>query len=222
MLGFDIHSRFLIPGQLPVLAKVYFTPCFTAVAKGVTRWQVVSQAVRQLPDVKSYPKILQSLNLVENYLSDKPKHWEDQARYLATDYVVPGKARLKIYMRYPSQSFDDIWDYYTLGGRITGLEDDKEKIRDMVSLLGGTSYYSEIGEQSQIDYSSYTRVRRKATVIYFSLSPDNPYPTPKIYFYPSSFAANDEVIAQGLDAWLKKYEWCNGETSIEEKVKNTL
>ena len=222
MLGFDIYSRFLVPGQLPALVKVYFTPCFVAEARGVTRWQVVSQAVRQLPDIRCYPKVLKSLDLIEKYLSDKPKHWEDHARYLATDFVAPGKARLKIYMRYPSQSFDEIWDYYTLGGQITGLEDDKEKIRDMINLLGGTSYYSKTGEQSRMDYSLYTRVRRKATVIYFSLSPDSPYPTPKIYFYPSSFAANDKVIAQGLDTWLKKYKWYDGEKSIEEQVKNTL
>lgn len=222
ILGFDIHPRISAPGGLPVLAKIYFPPCFTAAAKGITRWQAVRLAVRQLPDVNSHPNILRSLGLIEDYLSDKPKDWEDQPRYLATDFVAPGKARLKIYMRYPGQSFDEIWDYYTLGGRIPGLDDDREKFRDLYNLVSGMSYDAETGKQSQTDQSQYTRVQRKATAIYFSLSTENPCPAPKICFYPANFAPNDEVIAWGLDAWLRKYEWYDGGKSMEERVKSVL
>ena len=66
------------------------------------------------------------------------------------------------------------------------------------------------------------QVRRKATNIYFSLSAGNPYPTTKVNFYPANFAANDEVIARGLDAWLKRYWWSDGGRSMEERVKSVL
>ena len=222
ILGFDIHPHISAPGRLPVLAKVYFPPCFTAAAKGITRWQAVRSAIRQLPDIHSHPNILRSLALIEDYLSDKPKDWENGTRYLATDFVSSGKARLKIYMRYPGQSFDEIWDYYTLGGRIPDLEDDKEKVRDLINLTSGTGYDAETGKQSQTDQPPYTSVGRKLTAIYFSLSAENPCPAPKICIYPANFAPTDEVIARGLDAWLRKYEWYEGGKTMEEQVRSVL
>lgn len=222
ILGFDIHPRISTPGKLPVMAKAYFPPCFTAVAKSITRWQAVRLAIRQLPDVNSHPNILRSLGMIEDYLSDKPKDWENGTRYLATDFVAQGKARLKIYMRYPGQSFDEIWDYYTLGQRIPGLEDDKERFRDLMNLVSGTSYDAEIEKRSQTDQPLYTTVRRKLTALYFSLSAENPCPAPKLCIYPANFAPNDEIIARGLDAWLRKYEWHDDGKSMEERVKSVL
>lgn len=222
ILGFDIYPRISAPGRLPVMAKAYFPPCFTAAAKGITRWQAVRLAIRQLPEVNLHPNILRSLGLIEDYLSDKPKDWENGSRYLATDFVAPGKARLKIYMRYPGHSFDEIWDYYTLGGRIPGLKDDKEKFRDLMNLVSGTSYDAETEKQSQKDQPLYTTVSRKLTAMYFSLSADNPCPAPKLCIYPANFAPNDEVIARGLDAWLKKYEWLDDGKSMEQRVKSVL
>ena len=216
ILGFDIHPR-ISAGGLPVLAKVYFPPCFTAAAKNITRWQAVRSGVQQLPDINAHPNILHSLGMIDDFLSTKPKEYEDGPRYLATDFVAPEKARLKIYMRYPGSAFEEIWDYYTLGGRIPGLDEDKEKFRDLVNLISGPDY-----EQSRTDYPHYTRVRRKATALYFALSTFNPFPAPKICFYPANFAANDEVIAKGLDGWLEKYGWFDGGKSMEERVKRVL
>ena len=217
ILGFDIHPRISPAGGLPVLAKVYFPPCFTAAAKNITRWEAVRSGVRQLPDINAHPNILRSLGMIEDYLSTKPKEFEDGPRYLATDFVAPGKARLKIYMRYPGSAFEEIWDYYTLGGRISGLDEDKEKFRDLVNLISGPGY-----EKSRTDHPHYTRVRGKATALYFSLSTGNPCPAPKICFYPANFAPNDEMIAKGLDSWLEKYGWFDGGESMEERVKRVL
>lgn len=79
-------------------------------------------------------------------------------------------------MRYPGHAFDEIWDYYTLGERIPGLEEDKEKIRGLMNLTNG----AETGEQDHTDRSEYTRVRRKTAAIYISLSTENSCPAPKI------------------------------------------
>ena len=218
-LGFDIYPHISVSGMLPLMGKVYFAPVFTAAAIGITRWQSTRLAIRQLPDIDSQPNILRSLSLIEDYLSDKPRVWEDDARNLVTDLVDPSKARLKIYMRHPGQSFDDIWDYYTLGGRIPGHEDDKEKFRDLMNLTSCTSSNTKIGKQRQADQSLYTK---KTAVIIFSLSGKHPYPSPKLAICPANFAPNDEAIAQGLDAWLKKYGWSDGGKYMEERVKNVL
>jgi DMATS type aromatic prenyltransferase len=221
IVGFDIYPRISDPEMLPVMGKVYFPPSYVAAAKGITNWQAVRLAVQQLPDIDSHPNILRSLNMINDYLSDKPEAWEMGTRYLATDLVAPGKARLKVYMRCFGTSFDEIWDYYTLGGRIPDLDDDKQKFRDLMDLVSGTTY-AEIRNKSQMELPRFTSATQKLTAIYFSLSAENPYPAPKLCVYPSNFAPNDEVIARGLDAWLSKYGWYDSGKSMEEQVKSVL
>lgn len=214
-LGFDIHRKVSPQGGLPVMGKVYFAPCFAAVSQGKSRWQVVRSAVRQLPAINSYPNILQSLGMIEDYVAEKPKDWEDGARYLATDFVDPQQARLKIYFRFAGDSFDEIWDYYTLGGRIHGLDEDKDKFRELVELTSGPGLMKG-------DERPFTNVSRKATAIYFSLSADSPCPVSKINFYPANFAVSDESIVRGLDAWLGKYGMNEGGAPMEDRVKSVL
>lgn len=222
VLGFDIHTHLSAPNVLPVMAKVYFPPCFAAAEKGITRWDAVRMGIRQLPHINSSPNILRSLETIEDYLSTKPKEFEDGVRYLATDFLAPEKTRLKIYLRYPGRSFEHIWDFYTLGGRITGLEEDKEKFRDLMNLMNGANDTSETQERTQTNGSSLAKVRVKTTTIYFSLSAENPGPAPKIGFFPANVAKNDEVIARGLDTWLSKYGWYDGGKTLEERLKTVL
>ena len=218
ILGFDIRRRLPTPDAIPVMAKVYFPPCFTAAAEGITRWEAVKRGVHQLPNIKSHPNILRSLDMIQEYLDTKPKEYENGPRYLATDFITTDKARLKIYMRHPAESFEDIWDYYSLGGRIPDLDEDKEKFRDLVTLTSDNS--DNIMQQN--DKLPYTAVARKMTAIYFSLSTDNPTPAPKICFYPANFASNDERIGQGLDNWLQKYGWNEGGKPMSDRVKSVL
>ncbi|KAF3916554.1 hypothetical protein ABW20_dc0102474 [Dactylellina cionopaga] len=218
VLGFDLYSHpSSNPDTLPFMGKVYFPPCHYAAAKGLNRWDAIYQAVQQLPDVTSFPSVLKSLDIISEYLASKPDNWKDGARYLATDFVAPGKARLKIYLRYPGESFDEIWDYYTLGGRIPAMDSDKALFRDLIALTGPGVEHG--GTNSDLDYTNF---RRKMTCIYFSLSPDNPTPAPKIGIYPANFAANDGIIARGLDSWLQKYNWPVPSKSIEDQMKSVL
>jgi len=221
ILGFDIARHVPPTGGLPVMGKVYFPPCFAAEARGLTRWQASRQAIQQLPGIESFPNVLKSADMINDYLSDKPQAWQMGVRWLATDLVSPAKARFKVYMRCFGTDFDAIWDYYTLGGRIPDLEEDKQKFRDLLDLTSGSSY-ADTRNDKQMKMARFTSVTKKLTAIYFSLSPTNPYPAPKLCIYPSNFAPNDQVIAQGFDAWLKKYNWANGTKSMEEQVKNVL
>ena len=125
-------------------------------------------------------------------------------------------------MRYPGRSFDRIWDFYTLGGRIPGLEEDKEKFRDLMSLMNDSNDAAEAQEQTHADESSLANVRVKTNTIYFSISAENPGPAPKIGFFPANTAGSDEVIAKGLDAWLSKYGWYDGGKTLEERLDNVL
>ena len=222
VVGFDIHTRLAAPDALPIMAKVYFPPCFAAAERGITRWDAVRSAIRQLPQIESYPNILASFKVIEDYLSTKSKAFEDGVRYLATDFLAPGKTRLKMYMRIPGRSFEDVWDFYTLGGRIPGLEEDKEKFRDLMNFMKDTDIATETQEKPQSNGPSLEKARVKTTTIYFSLSAENPGPAPKIGFFPANSAKNDEVIARGLDTWLSKYGWYDEGKTLLERLDNVL
>ena len=222
ILGFDIYPQVLDPERLPVMGKVYFPPCYVAADKGITRWQAVRSAIKQLPGVESYPNILKSTEMINDFLSDKPEAWQMGTRYLATDLVVPAKARFKVYMRCFGTTFEEIWDYYTLGGRIPNLDEDKEKFRELMDMVSGTTY-AATRSQSEMDLGKFTSATGKLTAIYFAISPENPYPGPKLCVYPANFAPNDGVVARGLDQWFTKYGWDDGKgKSIGDQVRSIL
>ncbi|WYZ39583.1 hypothetical protein EsH8_III_001497 [Colletotrichum jinshuiense] len=221
IVGFDVARRVLIPGKLPVMAKSYFHPGFAAADRCISHWDALASGIRQLPNFASYPNIEKALAMMEEYLLEHPEH-ASGTRGVSVDCVPQGKARLKIYMRYHGDSFEEIWDYYTLGGRIPDLEEDKAKFSDLMELTNGAGYEAGIGEHIQQDQEKPTMLRHKPLAIYFSLSPEKPYPIPKVYFTPARKAPNDKAIALGLDKWLDKYGWYDGGKTIEERVSNTL
>jgi DMATS type aromatic prenyltransferase len=221
LIGFDIARELLSHTVLPIRGKAYFLPCFAAVAEKTTRFASICTAIRTLPAIDSYPSILTGLAAIETYLATKPADWSNGARYLSTDFLSPDKARLKIYLRCPSISFDDIWDYFTLGGRIPGLDEDREKYLDFIKFLGGTTP-GDFGNTSD-SHAIETDNRRKLTTLYFSLDNRYPVPSPKVAFCARNFAANDAVVAHGLDSWLMKYGWTDkGGTSVEDQVANVF
>ena len=175
-----------------------------------------------MPEIGSYPNILLALKRIEDYVEDNPQY-EKCGRGISTDFVKAGTARIKIYMRYWGDSFDEMWDYYTLGGRIPDLQDDKEKLRDLIDLARGSDYPADkIKEESPAEKRRRALFGEKPSSMYFSLSPDKPYPIPKLYFYPAFQAPNDQAIAQGIDAWLSKYGWHDGDRSLEERIESVL
>ena len=222
ILGFDIYPQVLDADRLPVMGKVYFPPCYVAADKGITRWQAVRSIINELPGVQVYPNILKSTELINDFLSSKPEAWQMGTRYLATDLVVPAKARFKVYMRCFGTAFEDIWDYYTLGGRVPGLDDDKEKFRELMDMMSGTTYAATRSQQA-MDMARYTSATGKLTAIYFAISPDNPYPGPKLCITPVNFAPNDGVVARGLDQWFSKYGWDDGQgKSMGNQIRDIL
>ena len=224
ILGFDINAKILekAPGMLPVMAKSYFPPDYAAVDHHLTNFQSLSIGLRLLPDIGQYPNLLRGLKLLEDYVEDHPQY-QSSGRGMSPDLVRAGMARVKIYMRYEGDSFDEIWDYYTLGGRIPDLDSDKEKLRDLTELTTGKDYpASKIRSETWVEKKRRHIFRSKPHALYFSLTPDKPYPVPKLYYYPAQKAPNDEAIAKGVDAWMAKYGWQDGGKTVEERVQNVL
>ncbi|KAG6015446.1 hypothetical protein E4U43_005292 [Claviceps pusilla] len=236
VIGFDILPNLVPPtsstsspphgdavtttNMLPVMGKVYFPACHRAAAAGQTRWKTICQAIHQLPDISTkFPVLLDQLKMIDDYLATKPESWQDGARYLATDFVAPEKSRLKVYLRYPGDSFEEMWDFFTLGGRIPAPEEDKPMFQDLIALTGRGSGGNSDSINPDLDYTNF---RRKMTCFYFSLAPGNSTPGPKMGIYPANHAANDGVIARGLDAWLQKYDMPRPKESVEKQLSRVF
>ncbi|KAK5991303.1 Prenyltransferase phnF [Cladobotryum mycophilum] len=221
MLGFDIERSASVSSEdgsdtkIPAVGKVYFLPCLAAVSRNITRWQVIRNAVQQLPTVYSVPQnIIKAFKTMEHFFADKTREWEDSVRYLATDLLPPHQTRLKIYTRCPSKTFDVAWDLFTLGGRIPGLEREKERFRDLFREL--------VGEMSETEGEFETDVHKKVTICYHSLSAKHEYPVPKLFICPRELVSNDSLVVSRLDKWLHENAWTRnspGATTYRDLVE---
>ncbi|KAB8267265.1 aromatic prenyltransferase [Aspergillus minisclerotigenes] len=184
---------------------------------GVSKWDALRASIKGLPDIEIYPNFLRSFKLLENYIESKHEAFKDGALALSTDILVPSQARLKLYLFPPSDNFDNLWDYYTLGGQIPGLETDRKKFEELMLLFYGTTSPDIVGQEYEIP-----RLCHKRTLMYFSLCAHRPYPDPKIYFYVPDSRFCDEVYIKGLDRWLETNGWDVGHQTLEDRVKACL
>jgi hypothetical protein len=73
MIGYDIGPKAGEDALVPATGKIYFLPCAAAAHRRATRWQVVSEAIKQLPNIaREQPNILMALDKIEKYLAGKP------------------------------------------------------------------------------------------------------------------------------------------------------
>lgn len=233
-LAFDIQrsptdSDTLLSEYIPASVKTYFLPCLSAAERGVTRWEAVSAAIRQLPGLDQSPGISTSLQLIEDFLASKPPECQELVRILATDLKHPSKARIKLYLRCPENDFEGVWEWLTLGGRYTKYDEYKGKFKDLYDLVMGTpasSYdstklssdvLSSIAKGSLCATDGKNMLRSKRTTMcYFSLQGNELQPTPKLLLGPKYSALSDLAVAKGVAQWFQSQGWNRPGTSLYE------
>ncbi|KAJ7346400.1 aromatic prenyltransferase [Mycena albidolilacea] len=228
-LGFDIqHEHHPSPDSLPVLAKVYFLPCFIAAARGITRWRAAKLAFSSLPGFESgnMPRLQAALALVDVFLTEKGVEWEDEVRCIATDFVKPEKARLKIYFRCPAgASVQEVRDACTLGGRIAGMDgEDRAHLEGLIASIAGKADARDAGEVGMQTPQEAWHAKR--TMVYMSLSDEHPVSASKVLVWARGLAPTDGAIARRTDGWLQR-NGCNDPQrsrgkSVEEMVQSIL
>ncbi|KAE8316088.1 aromatic prenyltransferase [Aspergillus transmontanensis] len=214
VVGFDVKRTMGGTLHLPANMKVAHFAAHTAIKDGISKWDALQASIKGLPDIETYPNFLRSFKVLEDYIESKHEAFKDGALALSTDILVPSQARLKLYLFSPSDNFDNLWDYYTLGGQIPGLETDRKKFEELMVLFYGTTSPDIVGQGYEIP-----RLCHKRTLMYFSLCAHRPYPDPKIYFYVPDSRFCDEVYIKGLDRWLETNGWDVGHQTLEDRVK---
>ncbi len=211
MLGFDINRAISTPNgdsrpPIPAMGKSYFLPWLPAAERGITPWQVVRGAIRQLPDLA--PNVSTALDALDKFIATKTPEWETGIPYLATDLIDPSKSRLKIYiLPPPAATWEEVWDTFTLGGQITSLDGEKEKFHDLYRLLVLNSSRRQ-ESNGDLDATSLMETGEKMSMCYYySLCASSPLPQTKLCFYARGCFADDGVMAAKLQDCMEGQGW---------------
>ncbi|KAI3400763.1 hypothetical protein diail_1972 [Diaporthe ilicicola] len=235
-IGFDLKPK--LPGGLlttdpeaiPADAKAYFVAVWKAREENMTRWELIRQSILDLPNLqKEAPGIVSGLRMVDDFLSGYPLDVENLISIVATDLVGPTKARVKFYCKVPagaaSADFAEVFEWLTLGGRITALKNDKALIQRLFDLVHGVDSRSTAGDddnpttRAAADLNRYIHRTELAKTgaaqpqvapcsVYFSLAGNSaPEPTAKLILGAKYSSRTDLEIAQGVERFLLEQGW---------------
>ena len=185
-------------GKDNLMLKAYFLPTFKAVESKQSTWEIITQAIRDLPDysLSAYP----ALSTLQSYLTTSPHGSALEAEIFAIDCVAPRRSRLKIYMRSRSTSFDSVRDIMTLGGRLDGssLNHGLNEVQKLWSLV-----FPQWQPGSGAEDLRQNNHRTAGVLYYFDIKPETALPGVKIYIPVRHYGQNDLAIADGLAVYLK-------------------
>lgn len=241
-VGFDISPELsggllTNPEAVPADAKANFVAVWKAKEKNITRWQLIRQAILDLPNLHEASGILSGLRAVDDFLSGYPPEFGNLISIVATGLAEPKKARIKLYCKVPagctSADFAETSKWVTLGGRITTLQKDKGLIEKLFDLVHGVDSRDDGGDYPSGNTVSLDRYIHRTELaktgmpphvapcsVCFSLASDNPEPTAKLIIGAKYNSRTDREIAEGIDKFLREQKWPRSFGSYAELVHN--
>lgn len=235
-IGFDLKTK--LPGGLlttdhpeaiPADSKAYFVAGWKAREESITRWELIRQSILDLPGLQEEaPGIVSGLKMVDDFLSGYPLEVGNLISIVATDLVEPTKARVKFYCKVPAGSdsadFAKVFEWLTLGGRITALKNDRALIQRLFDLVHGVDSRRAADDDDNpatreaADLNRYIHRTELAKTggaqpqvapcsVYVSLAGDTAEPTAKLILGAKYSSRTDFEIAEGVDRFLLEQEW---------------
>lgn len=124
------------PGPIPVDATVYLLATRKAQHQGVTRWALIRQAILDLPgiDDERYQmrRISSGVQMVDDFLAGYPPEFGNLISIVDVGPEEPDKARIGLTFTIPAGAttpdFEEVWNWLTLGGRITKQEGINDRV----------------------------------------------------------------------------------------------
>ena len=204
-----------------LMLKAYFLPAFKAAEMGQSTWEVISQAIQDLPAYSI--ETFTGLTAIENFMVASSFGSELQAEIFAIDCVKPIKSRLKVYMRSRSTCFDSVRDIMTLGGALNddsapgsshGLKE-LEKLWRLVLFCQGNEDEPEFSATNELSRNDH---RTAGILYYFDIKHGMALPGVKVYIPVRHYCENDRAIAKGLSTYL----YCRGQGFLASKYVEAL
>ncbi|KAL9122382.1 MAG: hypothetical protein Q9187_001066 [Circinaria calcarea] len=186
-LGFEFEGD-------KVAVKAYFAP---AVQVGESCWDAVYPSIKGLEQGSMrFP----ALDELSNFLAASPEGRLLDVEGLAIDCISPSQSRLKVYARSPLTSFDSVWTYMTMGGKLSRSEKVRRELSDLWRLV------LELDRSFSSSESLPLKTDRTAGIMYnYDIRAGTIMPEPKIYINTRHYGQNDLSIAQGLASFMMKY-----------------
>jgi DMATS type aromatic prenyltransferase len=180
--------------------KAYIVPLERARQLKTTPIELVAQSLRTLPYGTS--QLMQSFDLVRQYLETFDADGQPQTEMLAIDCIDPEKARIKIYIRSPRTSFNDVLQKLCLGGRLRRLSNSSiDALRTLWRLT--LSLDDAVSDADPLPSCTH----RTAGIIYhFDLRIGESLPTCKVYIPVKHYGQDDRKVAAGFQRFLESYD----------------
>ena len=194
-----------------IAMKAYLIP-LRAEQTGVSRLTIVSESI----DTLSSP--FPSFSVLKTFLSNHTSGLSTSIVGVGVDCIHPSKARLRLYIRSPDTSFQNVVDMLTLEGVLPTLRSAKAfgKFRKLwQNLLSLPPDFPTINELLNPSHQT-------GGILYsFDVKPGNALPEAKIYVPVKHYAKNDWKAFQGLKSFLEeqsKSQWVEGFERVLQSV----
>ena len=131
---------------------------------------------------------------------------------LAVDNVKPEASRMKFYFQCPKTSFESVRNIMTLGGRITGID---EQLKDLHQLIKAISWLPEdFPEDAEVPAAEHYNPSAKENFVelpillsgylyYFDIAPGAKKPEIKFYTPVRRYGRDDLSLAKGIIGWME-------------------
>lgn len=201
----DSHSSSFIAFDLrrtdPVAVKAYFLPSVRATQSGTKNFDLIVRAIQTLPESRNGG--FQALQLLIEYTEADPFGTQLECEILGIDCVSTKSARVKIYFRSRSTSFDSIRSVMTLGNRVNAPENNSA-FHDLFELWQAL-FFSGMDVPTTASTELRSCSHRTAGILYYlDLSENNPKPVPKVYLPVRHYGESDYQIAKAVCAYMKR------------------
>ena len=194
-----------------IAMKAYLIP-LKAEQTSVSRLRIVSESI----DTLSSP--FPSFSILKRFLSDHTLGLSTSIVGVGVDCIHSSRARLRLYIRSPGTSFQNVVDVLTLEGVLSTLRSAKafKKFRKLwQNLLSLPPDFPTINELSNPGHQT-------GGILYsFDVKPGNALPEAKIYVPVKHYAKNDWKAFQGLKSFLEeesKSQWVEGFERVLQSV----
>ncbi|KAL9598936.1 MAG: hypothetical protein Q9179_003737 [Wetmoreana sp. 5 TL-2023] len=180
-----------------VAVKAYFLPGSRAAKTGVATLSLIEMAIQKLP--RDQAERLAALSLLLDYAREPGIGSRLECDILGIDCVHPDEARLKVYVRSRTTSFESVRSIMTLGGRISDsmLGAGLDVIFELWKLLFGLDL--SLGLSSELPTNEH---RTAGILYYFDINQRSSMPVPKVYLPVRHYGSNDGEIAERIAGFM--------------------
>lgn len=149
---------------------------------------------------------------------------------LAVDNVKPESSRMKFYFQCPKTSFDSVREIMTMGGRITGVNEQLKDLHELIKAISGlpSDFLSdaEVPSAEQYDPSAASNfvelpILLSGYLYYFDIAPGASRPEIKFYTPVRRYGRDDLSLAKGIMGWMEskgRGEYCERYLNMLESL----